>query len=116
MTASHDDAGVLHFGRCTLTPSRRELTRDGQVVPLTTAEYAVLLALATHPRRPLTREQLMELAMGKGGGESQDRSIDVHVSRLRKAIEAADGPPRFLQTVWGYGYVFVPDGGDKDAR
>lgn len=115
VTAPHASAEALHFGRCTLTPSRRELTRDGQVVPLTTAEYAVLLALATHPRRPLTREQLMELAMGKGGGESQDRSIDVHVSRLRKAIELPDGPPRYLQTVWGYGYVFVPDGGDKDA-
>src|SRR5574343_1789648 len=114
VTANHAEAEALHFGRCTLTPSRRELTRDGQVVPLTTAEYAVLLALATHPRRPLTREQLMELAMGKGGGESQDRSIDVHVSRLRKVIEAPDGPPRFLQTVWGYGYVFMPDGGDKD--
>ncbi|WP_174872879.1 response regulator [Vogesella oryzae] len=108
-------AEPLVFGRCVLDPARRELTRDGSVVTLTTAEYAVLLALASHPRRPLTREQLMELAMGKGGGESQDRSIDVHVSRLRKAIEEPDSPPRYLQTVWGYGYVFVPDGGSRDA-
>ena len=109
VTARHDDAAPLRFGRCTLNPARRELTRDQMPVALTTAEYAVLLALVTHPRRPLTREQLMELALGKGGGESQDRSIDVHVSRLRKAIEDGDGAPRYLQTVWGYGYVFVPD-------
>lgn len=115
VTAQLADAAPLHFGSCVLNPARRELTRDGVPVSLTTAEYAVLLALASHPRRPLTREQLMELAMGKGGGESQDRSIDVHVSRLRKTIEDADGPPRFLQTVWGYGYVFVPDGGNKDG-
>ncbi|MEQ6291231.1 response regulator [Vogesella sp. GCM10023246] len=109
------EAEPMRFGRCVLNPARRELTRDGAVVALTTAEYAVLLALASHPRRPLTREQLMELAMGKGGGESQDRSIDVHVSRLRKAIEEPEGPPRYLQTVWGYGYVFVPDGSSRDA-
>ncbi|MDC7701260.1 response regulator [Vogesella indigofera] len=113
--AQHDAGQVLGFGRCELHPARRELLRDGQPVTLTTAEYAVLLALASHPRRPLTREQLMELALGKGGGESQDRSIDVHISRLRKLIEDGDGAPRYLQTVWGYGYVFVPDGKAREA-
>lgn len=115
VTAANDDIDDIPFGNCVLHPSRRELTRDGQMLPLTTAEYAVLLALATHPRRPLTREQLMELALGKGGGESQDRSIDVHVSRLRKLIEDGEGAPRYLQTVWGYGYVFVPDGKARET-
>ena len=70
----------------------------------------MLAVLVTHPRRPLTREQLMEMALGKGNGESLDRSIDVHISRLRKAIDSGDAGPRYIQTVWGYGYVFVPDG------
>ena len=115
LVASHDDETPIRFGSCSLHPTRRELMRDDQQLPLTTAEYAVLLALATHPRRPLTREQLMELALGKGGGESQDRSIDVHISRLRKLIEDGEGAPRYLQTVWGYGYVFVPDGTGKTS-
>lgn len=116
VVANHDDETPIVFGACSLHPTRRELIRDGQPQPLTTAEYAVLLALATHPRRPLTREQLMELALGKGGGESQDRSIDVHISRLRKLIEDGEGAPRYLQTVWGYGYVFVPDGTGKASQ
>jgi two-component system phosphate regulon response regulator OmpR len=88
--------------------------KNQQVLSLTTAEFAVLTVLATHPRRPLTREQLMEMALGKGNGESLDRSIDVHISRLRKTLEGGDSPLRFIQTVWGYGYVFVPDGSERE--
>ncbi|VEB39901.1 Transcriptional regulatory protein OmpR [Chromobacterium violaceum] len=58
----------------------------------------------------------MELALGKGNGESLDRSIDVHISRLRKALESGDSDSqlRYIQTVWGYGYVFVPDGSPRE--
>ena len=83
-------------------------------MPLTSAEFAVLSVLVSHPRRPLTREQLMEMALGKGNGESLDRSIDVHISRLRKALETGDSALRYIQTVWGYGYVFVPDGTPRE--
>ena len=67
----------------------------------------------THPRTPLSRDKLMELARGREYGVF-DRSIDVQISRLRKLIED-DGAPRYLQTVWGYGYVFVPDGKAREA-
>jgi two-component system phosphate regulon response regulator OmpR len=56
----------------------------------------------------------MEMALGKGNGESLDRSIDVHISRLRKALEMENDGPRYIQTVWGYGYVFVPDGQTRE--
>jgi DNA-binding response OmpR family regulator len=57
----------------------------------------------------LTRDHLMNLAHGRDH-EANDRSIDVMVSRLRRLIEEDARTPRFLQTVWGRGYVFVPDG------
>ena len=68
----------------------------------------MLRALAEHARRPLSREQLLKLARGREY-EPEDRSIDVQISRLRRLIEADPAHPRFIQTVWGFGYVFVPD-------
>jgi two-component system phosphate regulon response regulator OmpR len=114
LTASHGDSEPLAFGEFTLDLSQRTLLHGSKAITLTSAEFAVLAVLASHPRRPLTREQLMEMALGKGGGESLDRSIDVHISRLRKAL--GNNGPRYLQTVWGYGYVFLPDGGGREGR
>lgn len=114
LSAQHDADETINFGEFVLNLGRRELTKSGETVSLTSAEFAVLTVLVTHPRRPLTREQLMEMALGKGNGESLDRSIDVHISRLRKALESKDTSIRYIQTVWGYGYVFVPDGTVRD--
>ena len=77
-------------------------------VPLTTGEFALLKVLVQHPRVPLSRDKLMELARGREYGVF-DRSIDVQVSRLRKLLEEDPAKPRYIQTVWGVGYVFVPD-------
>ena len=110
LTASHDEDAVMAFGDFTLLLGQRELRHQDKPIILTSAEYAVLSVLVTHPRRPLTREQLMEMALGKSNGESLDRSIDVHISRLRKALDSHSAGPHHIQTVWGYGYVFVPDG------
>jgi two-component system, OmpR family, phosphate regulon response regulator OmpR len=77
-------------------------------VPLTSGEFSVLKVLARHPRVPLSREKLMVLARGREYA-AFDRSLDVQVSRLRKLIEADPQNPRYIQTVWGVGYVFVPD-------
>ena len=66
-------------------------------------------AFARHPRQPLSRDKLMEMARGREY-EAFDRSLDVQVSRLRKLIEPEPSKPRYLQTVWGLGYVFIPDG------
>jgi len=100
----------LTFGACTLDLATRTLMRDGQAIALTTGEFALLKVLVEHPRKPLSREKLMELARGREH-EAFDRAIDVQVSRLRKLIEKQPSQPRFIQTVWGFGYVFVPDGG-----
>jgi len=97
------------FGDCELNLATRELTKAGVPVSLTTGEFALLKALVTHPRHPLSRDKLMELARGRDH-DPFDRAIDVQVSRLRKLIEPDHAVPRFIQTVWGHGYVFVPDG------
>ena len=65
--------------------------------------------LLESPRVPLSRDKLMELARGREY-DAFDRSIDVQMSRLRKLVEDDPAKPRYLQTVWGFGYVFVPDG------
>ncbi len=96
------------FGPWTLDLSRRTLTRDGEETALTTGEFAVLKALVQHPHEPLTRDKLMNLARGREWS-AMERSIDVQVSRLRRLVEEDASSPRFLQTVWGVGYVFVPD-------
>ena len=67
-----------------------------------------LKALVRHPRIPLSREKLAQLSRGREF-EAFDRSLDVQVSRLRKLIEVDPTSPRHIQTVWGVGYVFVPD-------
>lgn len=96
------------FGPWTLDLSRRILERDGEETSLTTGEFAVLKALVQHPREPLTRDKLMSLARGREWS-AMERSIDVQVSRLRRLLEDDPAKPRYVQTVWGVGYVFVPD-------
>jgi two-component system phosphate regulon response regulator OmpR len=104
--------GVFEFGAFSLNLATRSLTRAGKSVPLTTGEFSVLKVLAQHPRQPLSRDKLMELARGREY-EAFDRSIDVQVSRLRKIIEDDPAQPKHIQTVWGFGYVFVPDSETK---
>ena len=98
---------VVKFGDFELDLGTRVLKKNGEIVPLTTGEFAVLKA--RHPRQPLSRDKLMEMARGREY-EAFDRSLDVQVSRLRKLLEPDPSKPRYLQTVWGLGYVFIPDG------
>jgi two-component system, OmpR family, phosphate regulon response regulator OmpR len=99
---------VVRFDVFELNLGTRTLARSGELLSLTTGEFAVLEALVRHPRKPLSREKLMEFARGREHG-AYDRSMDVQISRLRRLIEADSAKPRFIQTVWGFGYVFVPD-------
>ena len=105
--------GVVRFGPFALHLGERRLERrvDGgsDDVPITSAEFALLRAFAQNPNRPLGRDRLIELAHGPGH-EATDRSIDVQVMRLRRLVEADPAAPRHIQTVWGVGYVFVPEG------
>jgi two-component system phosphate regulon response regulator OmpR len=102
------EAQVHRFGAFEFNLATRSLVREGADVPLTTGEFSVLKVLVQHPRTPLSRDKLMELARGREY-EAFDRSIDVQISRLRKIVEADPSKPRHIQTVWGFGYVFVPD-------
>ena len=100
---------VVTFGPFTLNLGTRTLARDGVPIAITTGEFSVLKVFAEHPREPLSRDKLMDQARGREH-ESYDRSIDVQVSRLRKLLGEDPHSPRFIQTVWGFGYVFIPDG------
>ena len=104
--ATHE---VMCFGQVELNLATRELVHDGAVTLLTTGEFGLLQVLVKHPRQPLSRDKLMELARGREHGVF-DRAIDVQISRLRKLVEDDPAKPRYIQTVWGFGYVFVPDG------
>ncbi|MFT3804114.1 MAG: two-component system response regulator OmpR [Burkholderiaceae bacterium] len=103
------ESGEVTFGEFTLNLGTRTLSRNGQDLPLTSGEFAVLKVFAQHPKVALSREKLMVLARGREYG-AYDRSLDVQISRLRKIIERDPQHPRYLQTVWGVGYVFIPDG------
>jgi len=98
------------FGPFEFNLALRQLSRDGDPLALTTGEFAMLKALVRHPRQPLSRDKLAQLARGREF-EPFDRSLDVQISRLRKILEVDPAQPRFIQTVWGVGYVFVPDAG-----
>jgi two-component system phosphate regulon response regulator OmpR len=112
--APSSEPQVVEFGSFKFNLAARSLAKNGQDVPLTTGEFALLKVLVQHPRSPLSRDKLMELARGREFG-AFDRSIDVQISRLRKLIEPDPAKPVFIQTVWGFGYVFIPDGKQADA-
>jgi two-component system, OmpR family, phosphate regulon response regulator OmpR len=97
---------VLRFGALEIDRGAREVRLDGAVRPLTSYQFALLLALAEHAGRVMSREALMDLVKGEAL-EAFDRSIDVHISRIRAAIEADPKKPRRVITVRGAGYVFA---------
>jgi two-component system phosphate regulon response regulator OmpR len=113
--APDPEGGVTRFGNWLFDRASRQLSKDGQVVGLTSGEFALLNALVANANRPMKRERLLELTRGETT-EAFDRAIDVQIHRLRRLIEVDHAHPRYLQTVWGIGYVFVPDAaGDSPA-
>ena len=100
---------IVLFGPFSLNLGTRALLRDGKPLAMTTGEFSLLKVLVEHARVPLSRDKLTELARGREH-DSFDRAIDVQISRLRKLLGEDPSNPRFVQTVWGLGYVFVPDG------
>ena len=108
--------GHLRFGAFVLDRARRELTRlDGSAVTLTAMEYRLLEVLAARPREILSRVRLLDLAYGKPD-EPFDRSIDLHVLRLRRKIETNPTQPRHIRTIRGTGYRFFIDPAEPDGR
>jgi DNA-binding response OmpR family regulator len=102
--AGHAD--TLHFGRLDIDRSAREARLDQRRCELTTHQFSLLLALAQHAGRVLSREQLMDLVGGEAP-DAFDRSIDVHIARIRAVIEDDPKQPRRIVTVRGAGYVFA---------
>jgi two-component system, OmpR family, phosphate regulon response regulator OmpR len=97
---------VLRYGRLEIDRGAREVRLDGAPCPLTGYQFALLLALAEHAGRVMSRDALMDAVKGEQI-EAFDRSIDVHVSRIRAAIEDDPRKPRRIITVRGIGYVFA---------
>jgi two-component system OmpR family response regulator len=96
------------FDRWLLNAESRELVSDdGVMVPLSTGEYELLLAMIERPQRVLSRDQLLDLTRGSATA-AFDRSIDTQVSRLRKKLERDPAEPRLIKTIWGGGYMFTP--------
>lgn len=100
---------LVKFGPFSFNLATREMHKGQEVMPLTSGEFAVLKVLVSHAREPLSRDKLMNMARGRDYS-AMERSIDVQVSRLRRMIEDDPTNPRYIQTVWGLGYVFIPDG------
>lgn len=102
------ESEIIRFGPNALNLATRELVHDDEPRPLTSGEFAVLQVLLSAPGVTFSRKKLVTQARGREY-ENSDRSIDVQVARIRKLIEPDPARPRYLQTVWGVGYVFVPD-------
>ena len=103
------DAVSFAFGPWVLKSGERELVdQDGVAIPLSTGEYNLLHALVTRPRRVLSRDQLLDLTQGRELA-AFERSIDNHVSRLRKKIEEDPANPKLIKTVWGGGYMLAAE-------
>jgi len=104
-------ARLLHAGRIAIDLAGVRATLDGNLLPLTGYEFALLRALVERAGRVLTREQLLELASGNAE-DAFDRSIDGHISRLRHKLGDDPRHPTILKTVRGSGYVLAAGDGD----
>ena len=96
------------FGPYRLDTVRRELLRDGSVVPLTLREFDLLHFLLKHPGRPFSRAELLQRVWGEGF-DGYEHTVNSHINRLRNRIEDDPRDPRRVVTVWGVGYRFDPE-------
>jgi len=97
---------LLKAGGLTLNKAKQTILIEDKEVELSSTEYKILEVLMRHPNTVLSRDQLMNLARGRDF-MAFDRSIDVHISKLRAKLESDAGSPKRIKTVWGTGYMFV---------
>lgn len=103
-------AQLVRFGCCQLDlENHRLLGESGRELPITNGEFDLLKVFATHPNRVLSRDQILDMTQRRSW-DPYDRSVDICVTRVRKKIEPNPEHPRFIKTVRGAGYRFVPDG------
>ncbi len=101
--------GSVAFGAFTLDTNAHRLSKDGEVVALTSGEFDLLAILVAHPNKVLDRDRILDLLTGAERSPF-DRSIDVRVTRLRSKIEPDPAKPVYIRTIWGKGYMFCPAG------
>jgi DNA-binding response OmpR family regulator len=104
-----DTGRMRRFGPFNVDLESHRVTRNGEAVELSGAEFSLLKILLEHPDRVLSRDTLVELLKGYERAPF-DRMVDVRVTRLRRKIEADPARPVYLRTVWGEGYLFSPRG------
>lgn len=104
LRASDAHPGTIRLGDLTFDIERGELTSGDGLVRLTSAEVDLLRLFAQNPGKTIGRAELLEQS-----GANSVRAVDVQITRLRRKIEADPREPRYLQTVWGRGYVLWPD-------
>jgi two-component system phosphate regulon response regulator OmpR len=106
VTAEESRALRVEAGNLVLDKARQILLMEGKEIALSSTEYRVLRVLMENPNRVLSRDQIMTLARGKDF-MAFDRSIDVHISKLRAKLESDPRFPKRIKTIWGSGYMFV---------
>ncbi|TNF22710.1 MAG: response regulator [Rhodobacteraceae bacterium] len=99
---------VLSLGPLRYDIERAELWQGEEQVRLTATESQLMRIFSARPGEPVSRAQLVE-ELGRDGGQSQERAVDVQITRLRRKLEADPKQPRYLQTVRGAGYMLAPD-------
>jgi DNA-binding response OmpR family regulator len=99
------DLKAIEYENFSLNPQNQKVMIEGKLIDLTAAEFRLIKLLASNPGKVFTRERLMDLVSGRDF-DGVDRSIDVHISRLRNKIEPDPRNPRWIKTVWGSGYRF----------
>ncbi len=103
------DSAIYQFEGWTLRADDWTLTgQDGIAIPLSTADFRLLMAFVTRPRQVLSRDQLLDLTQGREA-HAFDRSIDNQISRLRRKLEDDARAPKLIKTVWGGGYMLSAD-------
>lgn len=100
---------IRRFGPFVVDIEAHRLTRNGDEISLSGAEFSLLRILLDHPDRVLSRDALVELLKGYERAPF-DRMVDVRVTRLRRKIETDSAHPVYLRTIWGEGYLFAPRG------
>jgi two-component system torCAD operon response regulator TorR len=100
------DDDAFHFGDCRFDIPLRKLTKSGEAIKLTKAEYDILVAFIAHPGRVLSRDRLLNL-IDHRVEDPNDRTIDVLIRRLRNKIEVNPKDPQYFVTVHGEGYLFA---------
>ncbi len=106
---TEDSSPIVH-GDLVVDPARYEVRRSGTPVELTRVEFQLLLALLEADGRVLTRDQLLDAVYGHDASDVMDRTIDVHVGRLREKLSDDAESPRYIATVRGVGYRAAPAG------